>query len=45
MELVDRLLAGDVRAVARAVSLVEQGSGQAAEIQRIVISREILAGL
>ena len=32
MQLVDRLLEGDVRAVARAVSLVEQGSGEAAGI-------------
>ncbi len=36
MQLVDRLLEGDVRAVARAISVVERGSGEAAGILQAV---------
>ncbi len=36
MQLVDRLLEGDVRAVARAVSVVERGDGETAAILRAV---------
>ena len=38
-DLVDRLLAGDVRALARAISLVEDGASQTADILRRVYPR------
>ena len=37
--LIERLLAGDVRATARAISKVEDGSGDAAELMKAVFSR------
>jgi LAO/AO transport system kinase len=39
MELVDRLLARDVRALARAISLAEEGAPQAREVQRACFPR------
>jgi len=39
MRLVDRLLGGDVRSLARAISLVEDDSGRAVEILQSVYSR------
>jgi len=45
MRLVDRLLEGDVRAVARAISLVEQGSSETAAILRAVYRHTGRAGV
>ena len=39
MRLVDELLAGDVRSLARAVSLIEEGADEAVEILRAVYPR------
>ncbi|HEX5045444.1 MAG TPA: methylmalonyl Co-A mutase-associated GTPase MeaB [Candidatus Polarisedimenticolaceae bacterium] len=39
MELVDRLLARDVRALARAISLAEEGAPEAREVQRACFPR------
>jgi LAO/AO transport system kinase len=39
MRLVEQLLAGDTRALARAISLVEEGSPRAAELLRLIFPR------
>src|SRR6201990_2862726 len=47
-QLIDRLLAGEPRAVARAISKVEDGAGDAAELMRAVFphtGRGLVVGL